>query len=131
MAQKADLSSVESIMIGAAPLDNDTAVAVQKRIPQADIGQGYGMTETCTAVTLFPPALKESDRNRFPKGSAGVLMPQVKLKVVDASGKTLGFGERGELWFQSPSNAKGYLNNKKATEDTFDSEGYVHTGQSL
>lgn len=81
-----------------------------------------------TAVTLFPPAPKIGAKNSFPKGSAGVLMPRVKAKVVDASGKTLGFGERGELWFQSPSNAKGYLNNKKATDDTFDSENYVHTG---
>ena len=32
------------------------------------------------------------------------------------------------MWSKGPSNALGYLGNKKATDETFDSERFVHTG---
>lgn len=51
-----------------------------------------------------------------------------RAKIVSPEGKLLPPGEVGELLTQSPSNALGYLGNKKATDETFDSENFVHTG---
>jgi 4-coumarate--CoA ligase len=54
-----------------------------------------------------------------------------RAKVVNTAGKPVGFGEIGELWSRSPSNALGYLANQKATDETFDSEGFLHTGDEV
>jgi len=62
-ARKYDLSAMRNIMVGAAPLDGATADAFQKLLPQADFGQGYGMTETsASAFTSAGIWLIQSDR---------------------------------------------------------------------
>jgi acyl-CoA synthetase (AMP-forming)/AMP-acid ligase II len=47
---------------------------------------------------------------------------------VDEEGKELGIGEPGELLARGPQITMGYLGNEEATRRTFDSEGYLHTG---
>jgi len=51
--------------------------------------------------------------------------------VVSSDGKLQGPGEIGELLSRSPSNALGYLGNEKATKETFDNDGFVHTGDEV
>lgn len=60
--------------------------------------------------------------------SKGALIPNVECKVVSPEGKNLPWGERGELWSRSPSNASGYLGNPQASAETWDEEGFFHTG---
>jgi 4-coumarate--CoA ligase len=61
--------------------------------------------------------------------SAGTIVPNTECKIVDPStGKFLPPKVRGELWSRSPSNSLGYLRNPTATAETFDSDGFVHTG---
>lgn len=67
------------------------------------------MTETCTAVTIYPLKTK-----RGASGSSGHLLPGVVAKVVKPDGTMAGYGEEGELYAKSPSNAIGYSNNKQA-----------------
>lgn len=81
------------------------------------------MTETCTIVSLF--------NSTTPNASAGVLIPNVDAKVVTPEGMNVGPGEVGELWTRSPSNALEYLGNAKATAETFDKDGFVHTGDEV
>jgi 4-coumarate--CoA ligase len=74
-------------------------------------------------VSFFP-----GPHANVPGSSAGALASNIKVKVVDpATGRKLGFGEVGELWSHSPSNAIGYLGDDKSTRETFDDEGYVHS----
>ncbi|ORY58666.1 hypothetical protein BCR35DRAFT_355360 [Leucosporidium creatinivorum] len=118
---KYNLDSVRAGMTGAAPLTEETSLALQKKFPTWTFGQGYGMTETCTIISLF------AGKNT-PGASAGRLVPSVEGKIVSPEGKLLPPGEIGELWSRSPSNALGYLGNEKATAETFDLDGFVHTG---
>jgi acyl-CoA synthetase (AMP-forming)/AMP-acid ligase II len=132
-----DLSSLRSILSGAAPLDEQLALAVEQRLRKgADTGvtvaQGYGMTELSPVSHTTPDEGCEpsgSEGYRVPKGSVGFAIPNTECRLVDpGTGEDAAEGERGELWVRGPQVMKGYLNNEKATADTVDAEGWLHTG---
>lgn len=118
-----DLSSLEMVMSGAAPLGADLTRECEERVGCIVI-QGYGLTET-SPVTHVNPEAPEGNR----PGSIGLPLPNTECKVVDpVSGKDLGAGETGEVWIRGPQVMKGYLNNEKATRATVDDEGWLHSG---
>ncbi|KAI0066474.1 phenylacetyl-CoA ligase [Artomyces pyxidatus] len=123
--KKYDLSFVHLCYSGAAPLSGSLIKDLSQVLPNAHVGQGYGMTETATAVTMTPPMVKVGW-----SGTAGSLLPGVKVRVVTADGKLAGMGEPGELVVWSPSNALRYHNNTKATDETF-LDGWVRTGDEV
>ncbi|KAH9081565.1 amp dependent CoA ligase [Lactarius deliciosus] len=117
-----DLSSIRMLFCGAAPLSAELTDSVVKLLPQAFVGQGYGMTETCTAISMGPLSQKVSTL-----GSAGQLISGTRVRVVKADGTLAKVGEPGELVVTGPSMALRYLNNGKATAETF-VDGWVRTG---
>ncbi|KAI8253189.1 4-coumarate--CoA ligase-like 7 [Colletotrichum sp. SAR11_239] len=126
---KFDLSSLESVGSGAAPLAEDVARQAEKLLKKPDliVRQGWGMTEvTCTAMTWDPSRLVRSS-------SVGELMPNYMAKLVDESGKEITEPKvPGELLVTGPTVMRGYWRNPKATQETIDtdSEGnrWLRTG---
>ncbi|NUT96019.1 MAG: 4-coumarate--CoA ligase family protein, partial [Saccharothrix sp.] len=118
-----DLSAINTIFSGAAPLDVDLAAAVSKRLG-CRVSQGYGMTEMSPVSHAIPDG-----RDDISVGTVGVIAPNMECRFVDpATGEDVGVGERGELWCRGPNVMKGYLNNPDATAATLDDEGWLHTG---
>jgi acyl-CoA synthetase (AMP-forming)/AMP-acid ligase II len=118
-----DLSCIDVIFSGAAPLDAELGHAVAKRLG-CTVLQGYGMTELSPVSHCMPDDRPDLDLN-----SCGFAIPNVISKLVDPeSGEEVGPGERGELWVKGPNVMSGYLNNPEATAITLDDEGYLHTG---
>jgi acyl-CoA synthetase (AMP-forming)/AMP-acid ligase II len=116
-----DLSSVRSVLSGAAPLGPELAAESAARIG-APIAQGYGMTE------LSPVSHAAPFENAQP-GSVGVLVANAEARVVDPEdGRDLGVDEDGEIWIRGPLVMAGYLNNPEATAATIDADGWLHTG---
>lgn len=113
------------IMIGAAPLSNDLSAQLEKTLPGIDWGQGYGMTECSTLISMHPPSHKPI------LGSAGRLVANVEARVVDAEGRSLPVGGTGELWIRSPSVTLGYLANPKATAEMWVEDGWLRTGDEV
>jgi acyl-CoA synthetase (AMP-forming)/AMP-acid ligase II len=136
LVDKYDLSSLRFILSGAAPLDEQLALAVQDRLRKgADTGvtvaQGYGMTELSPVSHTTPDEGREPPgvTGDVPKGSVGYAVPNTECRLVDpATGEDAAPGERGELWIRGPQVMKGYLNNAEATASTVDPDGWLHTG---
>ncbi len=76
--------------------------------------QGYGMTETSPVICVNRP-----DSN-IPE-SIGQVLPGVEVRI----------GENDELQTRSRSVMLGYWNNQQATDDTIDSDGWLHTGDQV
>jgi len=119
--QQYDLSSVMAIFTGAAPLGEETAQDLAKMFPSWAIRQGYGLTETSTVVSSTIP-------EDIWFGSSGSLLSGYEARLVTVEGNEItGYDQPGELWVKSPSVTIGYLNNDKATRETF-TDGYMRTG---
>ncbi|KAJ3534109.1 hypothetical protein NM208_g7686 [Fusarium decemcellulare] len=111
--QKYDLSSVRLIFSGAAPLGSETVHKLLELYPRWRISQGYGLTEAS------PSVFHTSEADAL-VGSSGSLLPGVKAKIIDQHGKEVTKHEtRGELYVQAPCVTLGYLNNERASAETF------------
>ena len=118
-----DLSSLELVVAGGAPVPAEIARAVGERLPGAVVRLGYGLTETSATVTAPDRELPVAP------GSVGRAMPGTELRVVDPeSGADLGPGEPGELWVRGPQTMAGYLHRPDATAAMIDADGWLHTG---
>jgi acyl-CoA synthetase (AMP-forming)/AMP-acid ligase II len=117
-----DLSSVEAVVSGGAPVSRDLQAEAAGRFPGAMIGQGYGLTET-SAVIPVP------DRAGMVPGSVGRLAPGTELRLVDpGTGLDAGPGEPGELWVRGPQVMAGYLGRPEATAEIIGAAGWLRTG---
>ncbi|KAI6221506.1 4-coumarate--CoA ligase 3 [Aphelenchoides besseyi] len=124
VVDKYDLSSVQVITSGAAPMGTDLALEVRKRLPHLKyISQGYGMSEASVA-SHFPHLSEELNA-----AACGLLMPNMEQMIVDVkTGKELTKpGERGEIVVRGPNIMLGYLNRPKETAATI-RNGWLHTG---
>jgi 4-coumarate--CoA ligase len=143
LIKKYSLKSVRTAAVGAAPLDAGSQRRMRQLLaPEATFTQVWGMTETTSAITLF--YYPEADDT----GSVGKLMPNTDIKyeqqkhgfevkltmnrLVDEEGKDItAFDTRGEACVRGPTVVRQYLNNPKANAETWDEEGYLHSGDIL
>src|SRR5437667_6598178 len=74
--------------------------------------EGYGLTETCPALTF-------NRRTSFKFGSVGQPLPGVELKIAPD----------GEILARGPNVAtRGYFKQPEATKEVFEPNGWFHTG---
>ncbi|HEX2213465.1 MAG TPA: AMP-binding protein, partial [Mycobacterium sp.] len=129
-----DLSSLNTVMSGAAPLDAELGHAVAERL-DCRVVQGYGMSELSPVshITPFDGGRHEMNMTA-PLSSVGWTVSNAASKIVDPeTGDEInppaeGLSETGELWFKGPNVMAGYLGNETATKETIDDDGWLHTG---
>ncbi|VAI44589.1 unnamed protein product [Triticum turgidum subsp. durum] len=122
-----DLASIRMVMSGAAPMGKDLQDAFMAKIPNAVLGQGYGMTEAGPVLAMCLAFAKEPFKVK--SGSCGTVVRNAGLKIVDPdTGASLGRNQPGEICIRGEQIMKGYLNDPESTKNTIDKDGWLHTG---
>ncbi|KAI4978058.1 4-coumarate--CoA ligase 3 [Hordeum vulgare subsp. vulgare] len=122
-----DLASIRMVMSGAAPMGKELQDAFMAKIPNAVLGQGYGMTEAGPVLAMCLAFAKEPFKVK--SGSCGTVVRNAGLKIVDPdTGASLGRNQPGEICIRGEQIMKGYLNDPESTKNTIDKDGWLHTG---
>ena len=118
-----DLSSLELIVSGGAPLGVELQQAVAARLPHAAVRQGYGMTETTLPIPI-------PDRHHAsPPGSVGRLAPSTELRVVDpGTARTSARASAASCGSAARRSRPGYLDRPDATAELIGAAGWLRTG---
>ncbi|HSN02943.1 MAG TPA: class I adenylate-forming enzyme family protein [Acidimicrobiales bacterium] len=125
-----DTSSVRNISYGGAPAPPDLVRRIREAFPQAQPGNGYGLTETSAAIALNsgPDYVARPD-------SCGPAVPVCDVAIVpedfvgdEPDPAFIGrVGERGELWVKGPNVSSGYWGKPDESRRAF-TRGWLHTG---
>jgi fatty-acyl-CoA synthase len=92
------------------------------RAPRPASRAAYGSSETFTSATALSEAAPVEQR-----ATSGRLIAGSSIRIVDREcGDLLGPGEEGEILVRGLTLMRGYV--KVSPEDTFDDDGYFHTG---
>jgi len=119
-----DLSSLRTGIMAGATCPIEVMRRVIDEMHMAEVQIAYGMTET-SPVSLQTGANDDLERRVT---SVGRTQPRLENKVIDADGNSVPRGEIGELCTRGYSVMLGYWNNPKATAESIDDEGWMHTG---
>jgi fatty-acyl-CoA synthase/long-chain acyl-CoA synthetase len=104
----------------------DTLVQrVQSLLPDAEILQACGMTETSGVFALSDPDESRASRST----SHGKPAPGVEVRIVDpATGTELPAGAMGEIWVRGYNVMSGYWRDAQKTAAALTPEGWLRTG---
>ncbi|CAI9091206.1 OLC1v1026167C1 [Oldenlandia corymbosa var. corymbosa] len=98
-----DLSSLQRVGSGAAPLSKEVTDGFREKFPGVEVRQGYGLTESCGAAAFFP----SDEVAKVHPGSCGQLLPTFTARIVHfETGTPLPPFSRGELWLKGPAPAE-------------------------
>ena len=118
-----DLSSLRCCTVGGQTMPKPKMEEVEARFgcPLIEL---WGMTELGGLGTTF------ASNGPVKHGSIGVALPYTEARITDAedSNKTLPVGEVGELMIRGGIVMQGYYGNEKATRETIEPDGWLHTG---
>ena len=82
--------------------------------------QGYGLSEATPIISANAPV-------KHILGSSGKVVSPMEIKILDADGRELPYGEKGEIVIKGENVMAGYWKNPKATAETV-VDGWLHTG---
>ena len=121
--ERRDLSSLRQVSIGSAPLAPKTQLALIERLPDATVGNSYGMTEAGPAYIVMP---KEEIKNRI--GSVGKPVGPMEIKIVDDDGHETPSRVVGELLLRMAGKQREYYRDDEATAATWTDDGWLRSG---
>jgi long-chain acyl-CoA synthetase len=102
-------------------LADEVADAFRARFDKP-IWEGYGLTETAPIVSS---SLVGGEPKR---GSIGLPLPGIEVRLVDVDGEDALAGDPGEVWVRGPNVFPGYWNDPEATALVLTDDGWLRTG---
>jgi long-chain acyl-CoA synthetase len=119
---KADLSSVEFIRMGSAPVSASLMAATRVAFPAAVVTNAYGTTEA--GMIVFGPHPNGLPQ---PEASVGAKHPKIELRLVDGGNRD---AEQGVLEMKAPAIMNGY-HNRPDVAPPLTQDGFYITGDVL
>lgn len=125
MFERFDYSSLRTGIMAGSPCPVEVMKRVMDKMNMTEITICYGLTESSPVMSQT----KIGDTIEHMTETVGTAMPEVEIVVVDPeTGKECPRGEQGEVCCRGYNVMKGYYNNEKATEETIDADGWLHSG---
>ncbi|MCZ6873216.1 MAG: class I adenylate-forming enzyme family protein [bacterium] len=118
-----DLSSVQRVGMGSAPLTQALADHAQRIFPAAQISNGYGTTET--GPVAFGP---HPDGLATPSLALGYPLPGLRLRLVYDDDLD---AEQGVLQLWTPALMSGYLHLPEKSAEAMTDDGYYISGDIM
>lgn len=119
-----DLSSLEASVTGASTVPPILIKRMREELGIKNVTTAYGLTECGGCATLCDP----SDDVETVANTCGKALPGTEVCCVDEQGKPVAAGEAGEVLLRGYHIMKGYFEDDKATTETIDADGWLHTG---
>lgn len=116
---RTDLSSVELVRMGSAPVSATLMQALHRMLPKAKVTNAYGTTEAGPVVFGPHPAGLAQ-----PENSLGYPHPEVQVRLVDNENRN---AAQGELEMKSPAVMLGY-HNRPDVKAAITQDGFYRTG---
>ena len=115
-----DLSSLQRLASGSAPLADEVIDQLARRLPRVEVVEGYGCTESAALISSTP-------LGGVRRGSVGQAVHGIELRITAPDGTEVAAGTDGEICARGPSLMQGYWRAPEATQETL-RDGWLHTG---
>ena len=129
-----DLSSLEVITYGAAPMPLEVIRRAIREFPGARFINAFGQTETASTITMLPPEdhvldgpPDEVEKKLRRLTSIGRPLDDVEVDIVDDQGQPVSAGAVGEIVARGPRVMKGYWKDESSPQGPL-REGWLYTG---
>jgi long-chain acyl-CoA synthetase len=119
--RQARLADLRLCISGGEPR-NDAAFARWRELTGCPVHDVYAASEAFPLVTYDP----REDPEPLP-GSAGRVVTEATMRVVDAGGADVPAGEPGEAWARSPAQMTGYWRDPDLTARVLTTDGWYRT----
>jgi fatty-acyl-CoA synthase len=119
-----DLSSLRTGIMAGSPCPTEVMTRVINQMHMNEITIAYGMTETSPAS--FQSSVDDPVDLRV--STVGRVHPHLEVKIVDADGRIVARGEKGELLTRGYSVMQGYWGDEEKTREAVDAARWMHTG---
>lgn len=121
--RKWDCSSLRGGTTGAATVPPALVERIRHDLGMVDLITAYGMTECVNITTCVPGDSAETIAQ-----TCGAAFPGNEVRIADDDGNEVPRGETGEVLVRGQGVMLGYLDDPKATAETIDADGWMHTG---
>lgn len=131
-----DLSSLNVITYGAAPMPLEVIKTAIMKLPWVRFINAFGQTETASTITVLGPEdhVLDGSPDEIERKlqrltcSIGKPLPDIEIKIVDPDGNSLPHHQVGEIMARGSRIMSGYWDDAVKTKSVLTNDGWLHTG---
>uniref|UniRef100_A0A0A1WXE7 Medium-chain acyl-CoA ligase ACSF2, mitochondrial n=1 Tax=Zeugodacus cucurbitae TaxID=28588 RepID=A0A0A1WXE7_ZEUCU len=124
---KLPIETAKIAVTGGAPCSPQLFLDIKNVLGLDHVRTVYGLTETTAVIFQSKP----SDNMDKMLNTLGHLLDHIEVKVVDAEGRIVQFGEPGELYVRGYATMLEYYDDAEKTKDTIGNDKWLKTGDQF